>query len=185
PAGRARVRARPGGGGRGRGPPLRLPVVQVEGGRLPAQRPGRRGAEQRLVVLPPPYVLAVGLRVARPAAPPRRGAVGEEELRFLDRGHEQLGGSGQGHVQRGGASLGGTGEEEIRQGHPGDLPGGGISYYLGQFNRLRPGRQRLPSGLAAAQGGAAAGRPVLLSHSGAAHAAGSSFVAVVPVTSAR
>ena len=102
-------------------PLLRPAVVQVEGGRLAAQRAGRRGVEQRLIVLPPPYVLAVGLHVAGPAATPRRWAVGEEELGFLDRGHEQPGMPGQGRVQGGGASLGGADHEEIWPGHGGDL----------------------------------------------------------------
>ncbi len=103
-------------------PLLRPAVVQVEGSRLAAQRAGRRGGEQRLVVVPPPDVLPVGLHIAGAAAPWRR-AVGEEVLRLLDRGHEQRGMPGQGHMQRGGAGLGGTDRKEIWQGHEGDLLG--------------------------------------------------------------
>src|SRR5262249_20849931 len=96
-------------------------VVQVEGGGLAAQRAGWCGAEQCLVVLPPPYVLAVGLHVTGSPAAARRGTVGEEELRFLDGGHEQLGMPRQGRMPRRCARLGRTDHQEIRQGHGGDL----------------------------------------------------------------
>ena len=154
-------RDHPGAGDQRADPPLRLPVVQVEGGRLAAQRAGRRGVEQRLVVLPPPDVLPVGLHVAGPAATLRRRAVGEEELGFLDRGHEQLGMPGQGRMQGGGARLGGTDRRGNLARPRGDLLSASeISYYPDQFNSLKSGRSTSLAGRSALAALAAARVPV-------------------------
>ena len=91
-------------------------VVEVQGRGLAAERSGRGGVEQRLVPVPLPDVLAVGERVTR-AALGRRRAVGEEELRFLDRRQEQAGMPGERGVQRGGPRLGNPGHQEVRQRH--------------------------------------------------------------------
>jgi hypothetical protein len=71
---------------RDRGPdaPHRVPVVQVQRRRLTPQRPRRGRVEQRLVIRPPPHVLAVGERVAGSAAR-RRRPLTEEEFRLFDR----------------------------------------------------------------------------------------------------
>jgi hypothetical protein len=79
---------------------------------LAAQGAGRCRGEQRLVLLAPPHVLAVGLDVAR-AAVPRWRPVGEEELGLFHRGQEQVGVAGQRGVQGGGAGLGYPGDEEV------------------------------------------------------------------------
>jgi hypothetical protein len=96
---------------------LRGAVIQIKRCRLAAQGAGRGAGEQRLVVRPPPDVLAVGLHVAGPAPAGRRRPVGEEELGLLDRRHEQARMRGQGGMQRRGARLGRANDQEIRQGH--------------------------------------------------------------------
>ena len=102
---------------------LRGTVIEIKRCRLTARGTGRGAGEQRLVVRPPPDMLAVGLYVARPAAAGRRRPVGEEELGLLDRRHEQARMRGQGSMQRRGARLGGADDEEVRQGHGADLLG--------------------------------------------------------------
>jgi hypothetical protein len=91
-------------------------VVEVERRGLAAQRPGRGGVEERLVPVELPDVLAVGQGVTG-AALGRRRAVGEEELRFLDRRQEQAGMPGERGVQRGGPRLGNSGHQEVRKRH--------------------------------------------------------------------
>ena len=68
----------------GADPPVRLGVAQVQRRRLAGERPGRRAGEQPLVRAAVPDVAPVGLVVAGAAAA-RGRAVGEEELRLLDR----------------------------------------------------------------------------------------------------
>src|SRR5262249_5656289 len=74
-------------------------------------------AAQRLVLIPPPDVLPVGLHVTGAAAASGGRPVGEEELRLLDGRHEQAGVGGQGRVQGRGPRLRGANDEEVRQGH--------------------------------------------------------------------
>jgi hypothetical protein len=103
---------------------LGIGAVQVERRRLAAERAARRIGEQRLVFGPAPDVLPVGLHVTRPAAAAGRRPLAEEELRLFDPRHEQARMRGQGRVQGCGTGLRGTSDEEIRQGHGGDLLGG-------------------------------------------------------------
>src|SRR6266480_8136665 len=71
-------------------PSLCRAVVEVERRRLPAQHSAGCRVEQSLIVLEPPDVLAVGPGIAWAAAS-GRWAIGEEELRLLDRRHEERG----------------------------------------------------------------------------------------------
>jgi hypothetical protein len=94
-------------------PVVRGQIVQIERGGLAAQRPRRRGVEQRLVVRLPPDVLLVGLHVAGTAAG-RRAPVGEKELGLLHPGQEQVRVLHQRGVQGRGPRLRYAGDEEVR-----------------------------------------------------------------------
>ena len=96
---------------------LRVPVVEVEHRALAAQRPRRGGVEERLVVVAAPHVLAPGLDVTRATPGRGRRAVGEEELRLLDRRQEQLRVLGERAVQRRGAGLRRPDDQEVGQAH--------------------------------------------------------------------
>ncbi|ALE84768.1 hypothetical protein XF36_17810 [Pseudonocardia sp. HH130629-09] len=97
----AQHRDQPGAGQQPGDPVLRDGVVEVEHRRRAAARTGWGGVEQRLVVGTPPHVLTPGRDVAGAAAGGGRRTVGEEELRFLRLGQEQLRMAGQRTVQRG------------------------------------------------------------------------------------
>ncbi len=90
-------------------------VPEVERGALAAQRAGRRSIEELLVALalPDPFLPAV--RIARPAmiAPARPVSAGQEVLRFLGRGQEQLRVAHERLVHRGRPGFRGTDHEEV------------------------------------------------------------------------
>jgi hypothetical protein len=109
--------------------PQRRPVVEVQRRRFAAQRTGRGRLEQCLVPVPLPDVLPVGERVPGAAAG-RRRAVGEEELRFLDRRHEQARMPGQRRVQGCRPRLRNPGHQEVGQCHVPPRSAGQAIHYI-------------------------------------------------------
>ena len=98
-------------------PSVRGAVVQVEGRALAPDGARRSAVEQAEVLLPPPHPLPRAVRVAGAAlaVARRRPAVGQVELRLLDRRQVEPRVRGQGGVQRGRAGLGRTGDHELGQ----------------------------------------------------------------------